>query len=124
MEARHTMNNSSDGDELNSATVEELAEQQQVTLFAALGHLTRLRIVKLLIRDGEKTVTEIADALHLLQSGASQHLAILSRAGILVVEQRGVARYYRVRGPRIRAMLELADEFSRVHGLYPVERNK
>jgi len=86
-------------------------------LFASLSHPTRLRIVELLCT-GERTVNEIAAELHLGQSGTSQHLAILTRAGVLMVEQRGVSRFYRVRGPRIQRILDLIVEFCQTHELY------
>jgi DNA-binding transcriptional ArsR family regulator len=85
-------------------------------LFSALGHPTRLRMVELLC-DGERSVNEIAAALGLLQSGTSQHLMILVRAGVLVVEPRGASRIYRVRGPRIGRILASIAEFCDVHNL-------
>ncbi len=94
-------------------SVRERASQ----LFAALSHPTRLRIVELLGTD-ERTVNEIAAELVLGQSGISQHLAVLERAGVLAVEQRGVSRFYRVRGPRIQAVLNLIEEFCQTHELY------
>ena len=86
-------------------------------LFAALSHPTRLRIVELLCL-GERMVNDIAQELGLSQSGASQHLAILTRAGVLVAEPRGTARVYRVRGPRIGHILTLIEEFCQVNHLY------
>ena len=85
-------------------------------LFAALAHPTRLRIVEIL-GTGEKTVNEIASDLHVSQSGTSQHLAVLVRAGILAVKPQGVARLYRIRGPRIARILDLMVEFCEVHNL-------
>jgi DNA-binding transcriptional ArsR family regulator len=86
-------------------------------LFAALGHPARLRIVEMLF-DGPKTVNQIADALGASQSTTSQNLAILTRAGALAVEPRGTARYYRLRGPRIPAILAVIEDFCRAHSLY------
>ena len=86
-------------------------------LFAALSHPTRLRIVELL-RDTEMTVNEVAAAVNMGQSGTSQHLAILARAGILTVEPRGASRRYFVRGPRIARILDLIEEFCTVHELF------
>ncbi|MDX1933894.1 MAG: metalloregulator ArsR/SmtB family transcription factor [Capsulimonadales bacterium] len=86
-------------------------------LFGALSHPTRLKIVELL-SSGEKTVNEIAATLGISQSGASQHLSILTRSGVLVVEPQGVARYYRIRGPRIVRIMNLIEEFCEVHSLF------
>jgi DNA-binding transcriptional ArsR family regulator len=47
------------------------------------------------------SVNEICAALSLGQSATSQYLATLLRAGVIVVEQRGASRFYRIRGPRI-----------------------
>ena len=91
--------------------------QRAGQVFAALSHPARLRIVELLCQDPH-TVNEIAASLDLSQSGTSQHLAILTRAGILVVEPHGVSRSYRVRGPRIGRTLVLIEEFCEMHNLY------
>ena len=93
--------------------------EQASQLFAALSHPTRLRIVELLCNN-ELTVNEIASALRIGQSGTSQHLAILTRAGVLTVEPRGASRLYCVRGPRIARILALIEEFCQVHELYGI----
>ena len=102
--------------------MERPVRERASALFAALAHPTRLRIVEFLIASGgEKTVGEIVAALGLQQSGTSQHLAVLTRAGVLVVEPRGASRLYRVRGPRIARILGLIEEFCTVHSLYGPE---
>ncbi|MEO7716969.1 MAG: metalloregulator ArsR/SmtB family transcription factor [Capsulimonas sp.] len=85
-------------------------------LFAALGHPTRLRIAEFLC-EGPKSVNEVAAALDLAQSGTSQHLAILARAGVVKVEAHRSSRIYSVRGPRIGKILVLIEEFCSVHNL-------
>jgi ArsR family transcriptional regulator len=97
--------------------MESAVRERAGQLFAALSHPTRLRIVELLCST-EMTVKEVASALNQGQSGTSQHLAILARAGILTVEPRGASRRYRVRGPRISRILGLIEEFCTVHELY------
>ena len=92
-------------------------------LFGALANPTRLRIVELLCT-GERSVNEIAEALQIGQSGTSQHLAILTRAGVLAVEPVGSIRIYRVRGPRIGKILTLIEEFCTIHELYGVAREE
>jgi len=85
-----------------------------VTLFSALAHPTRLRIVELLTINA-RTVNEVAQCLGILQPNASQHLAILNRAGVVKVTPDGVARSYSLRGPRIARVLRLVNEFRTVH---------
>ena len=96
--------------------MDSLTRETASNLFSALAHPTRIRIVELLM-PGERTVNEIAESLGIGQSGASQHLSHLARAGVLVVEQRGASRYYRIRGPRIVRILGLIEEFCQVHRL-------
>ncbi len=91
--------------------------QRAGQIFAALSHPARLRIVELLCLEPH-TVNSIAAEIDLSQSGTSQHLAILTRAGVLVMEPHGAARLYRVRGPRIPKMLALVEEFCDAHSLY------
>jgi len=83
-------------------------------LFAALAHPTRLRMVEFLT-GGEQTVGDIAQHLRILQPNASQHLAILQRAGVIKVTPRGAQRHYSLRGPRIARILMLVNEFRAVH---------
>jgi ArsR family transcriptional regulator len=86
-------------------------------LFNSLSHPTRLRIVEL-IGNSHKTVNEVASALELPQPLVSQHLAILTRAGVLAVEPKGSSRIYRVRGPRVGQVMRLIEEFCSIHGLH------
>jgi DNA-binding transcriptional ArsR family regulator len=85
-----------------------------IILFQALAHPTRLRMVELLT-EKDHTVSEVTEALGLLQPNASQHLAILSRAGVVKVIPEGASRCYALRGPRISRILELVNEFRQIH---------
>ena len=96
------------------ASMDEETLAFAVQLFAALAHPTRLRIVELLTAR-ECTVNEVAGSLRILQPNASQHLAILNRAGVVKVRPEGVARTYSLRGPRIARILVLVNDFRQVH---------
>lgn len=89
-------------------------------LFRALSNPARLRIVELLCarEQGGMSVNDICAALDLGQSATSQNLAMLMQAGVLVADQKGTSRFYRVRGPRIGRILVLIEEFCHVHSLY------
>ena len=62
-------------------------------LFHALSDRTRLRIVEML-RDGERCVCELQDALDAAQSRLSFHLRVLKDAGLVVDRKEGRWAYY------------------------------
>jgi ArsR family transcriptional regulator, virulence genes transcriptional regulator len=70
-------------------------------ILRALNHKLRQQIVKLLDENKKLTVTEIYIQLRLEQSVASQHLAILRKAGIVNTERDGKFIYYTVNDERI-----------------------
>ncbi len=57
---------------------------------------TRRRILDRL-RDGERSVGDLVDALAVSQPGVSKHLAVLRRAGLVDVRTDGQRRIYRLR---------------------------
>ncbi|APG25177.1 MAG: metalloregulator ArsR/SmtB family transcription factor [Syntrophotalea acetylenica] len=63
------------------------------TLFKALAHDTRLRILNLLL-DGEVCVCHIMEILQLPQSTASRHLGILKNAGLVMDRRSGTWVHY------------------------------
>lgn len=77
--------------------------------FRALGNPTRVRILQLL-REGERSVGALQEALDLDSSAASQHLAALRRQGFVTSRREGTSVYYRVSDPRTLQLLELARE--------------
>lgn len=69
-------------------------------ILKALGHPIRLRMVEGLITH-ECNVSKIVKVLKIPQSTASQHLAVLSRQGIIVQRKDGVKTCYCVKDRRI-----------------------
>lgn len=69
-------------------------------MLRCLGHPVRLRIIDLLERTGEATVTEIHEALELEQALCSQHLNLMRDKGVLARRRDGVHVYYRLGDPR------------------------
>jgi DNA-binding transcriptional ArsR family regulator len=80
------------------------------TLLNSLGHPTRLRIVGLL-KKGPMSVGAISSELNISQANASQHLAVLLRAGAVVREASGTSRRYSLREPGMRRILERIEAF-------------
>jgi DNA-binding transcriptional ArsR family regulator len=70
-------------------------------IFKALGHPTRLSIVKGLINNNECNVNKMVDNLQISQSTVSQHLALLRRTGVVKCEKKGLEVCYRVEDPVI-----------------------
>ncbi len=67
----------------------------------ALNHKLRQQIITLIETEDKITVTEIYVRMRLEQSVASQHLAILRRAGIVSTQRDGKFIYYTVNYTRI-----------------------
>ncbi len=83
-------------------------------MFAGLASPARLHIVEHLAK-GPASVKEIAQAVGLKQSMASQHLATLLAAGVVVYEKAGNSRLYSLRGPGIGQIAGLVEEFYEAH---------
>lgn len=60
-----------------------------------LADSTRLRLLRVL-RQGDFTVQDLTQILHMGQSRISRHLLLMSDAGLLKVEKQGTWHYYRL----------------------------
>lgn len=70
----------------------------------ALNHKLRQQIIKTIHDSKRLTVTELYVKLRLEQSVASQHLAILRKAGIVNTNREGKFIYYTINSSRIEAI--------------------
>ena len=70
-------------------------------ILRAVNHKLRQQILKLIDEHGKMAVTEIYVKLRLEQSVASQHLAILRKAGYVKTNRDGKFIYYSVNVNRI-----------------------
>ena len=78
----------------------------------ALNHKLRLSILKLLGDKPKSPVTSIYVKLKLEQSVASQHLAIMRRAGIVKSERDGKFIYYSINTSRILEIQKLSKKLA------------
>ena len=76
----------------------------------ALNHKLRQQIITLVETEKKITVTEIYVRMRLEQSVASQHLAILRRAGIVNTQRDGKFIFYTVNYKRIDEITSLVDD--------------
>src|SRR5678816_3876185 len=79
-------------------------------ILRAINHKLRQQILKLIDEQGRITVTEIYVKLRLEQSVASQHLAILRKAGFVKTERDGKFIYYTVNTDRLQELNKFVDD--------------
>ncbi len=80
--------------------------EMQAQLCQSLGHAVRLRIVHLL-KEGPKSVNEIAKMVGVSQPTSSRHLSILRSNGILMANRKGSEVYYSISNPKIVEVCEM-----------------
>lgn len=76
----------------------------------ALNHKLRQQILSLIETEKKITVTEIYVKMRLEQSVASQHLAIMRRAGVVTTQREGKFIYYLVNYKRIDELNQCVQE--------------
>jgi len=86
--------------------------RKAVLVLRAINHKLRQRIIDLLEEHGSMTVTDIYIKLRLEQSVASQHLAILRRAGVVITERQGKFINYSLDKDRLAQISRLVEELA------------
>jgi ArsR family transcriptional regulator, virulence genes transcriptional regulator len=84
--------------------------RKAVLVLRSVNHKLRQSMIKLLEESEEMTVTELYVKLRLEQSVASQHLAILRRAGVVNTRREGKFIYYSLNKERIAEIAGMIDE--------------
>ena len=92
----------------HSATSLDFHSIKKVSMiFRALNHKLRQEIIRMIDKRGEISVSEIFIDMRLEQSVASQHLAILRRAGLIIPERDGKFMKYKLNSVRIDMMNQM-----------------
>ncbi len=86
--------------------------RKAVLVLRAVNHQLRQRIIDLLEESEGITVTDIYIKLRLEQSVASQHLAILRRAGVVRTERNGKFIYYSLDKNRLKQISKLVSDLA------------
>lgn len=68
--------------------------------FKVLGDPVRLQILQVL-HDGERSVSQVIDAVAVAQSSVSKHLKVLQEAGFVGRRQTGTIVHYRITDPLV-----------------------
>lgn len=90
--------------------IEVLPLKKAALILRAINHKLRMQMLKLIHAHGKLTVTEIYVKLRLEQSVASQHLAILRRAGMVTTDRDGKFIYYSVNHERLAEIQQLSKD--------------
>lgn len=86
--------------------------RKAVLVLRAVNHKLRQSIIDLLEENERMTVTDIYIKLRLEQSVASQHLAILRRAGVVDTERKGKFIFYKLDNDRLSQISRLVEELA------------
>ena len=83
--------------------------QMHAEICKTLSNPIRLEILSKL-RDGKKSVNEIASLTGVRQATVSQHLAVLRQRGVVSTRREGINVYYDVANPKITRACDLMRE--------------
>ncbi len=97
---------------VNSIELDYTELRKAVLVLRAVNHKLRQSIIDLLEEGNRMTVTDIYIKLRLEQSVASQHLAILRRAGVVVTDREGKFIYYSIDKERLNQISRLVEELA------------
>ena len=92
-----------------SVKIDLLNTKKAALILRAVNHKLRQQMLKLIDEQGKMTVTELYLKLRLEQSVASQHLAILRKAGIVKTVRDGKFIYYSIHAERLEELNEFVN---------------
>jgi DNA-binding transcriptional ArsR family regulator len=106
----YSMTVNAPSDNGNFLKVDLMNVKKAAMILRAVNHKLRQQILKLIDEHGRMTVTEIYVKLRLEQSVASQHLAILRKAGFVKTDRDGKFIYYAVNHERLEDLNRFVDQ--------------
>ena len=80
-------------------------------LLRAIAHPARRELLRL-CRAGPQPAGALTEALGLAPASTSEHLKVLRKTGLLVLEKQGTFRLYRTETARLAQLARWLDEFS------------
>lgn len=107
MNSHNLIFNSASGNE--EVILNLLSVKKAALILRAVNHKLRQQILKQIDEHKRITVTELYVKLRLEQSVASQHLAILRRAGFVTTVREGKFIYYSVNTERLKEVNKLVE---------------
>ena len=95
---------------ISSLKIEILRIKKAALILRAINHKLRQQMLMMIADQEKMTVTELYVNLRLEQSVASQHLAILRKAGFVKTTRDGKFIYYSVNTKRMDELNQLIDD--------------
>ena len=93
-----------------AASVLQHSKARHGEAFRAVADPTRRAVLDLL-RDGERTVSELCAEFDLTQPAISQHLKVLRETGLVSVRRDGRIHYYKLEAMPLREVAEWVDHY-------------
>lgn len=97
---------------MKEAVSEDILYERQARLCQVLADPKRLRLLNEL-RQGERSVGELAAALQIAYPNVSQHLNVMRDAGLVATRRAGTSVFYRLAYPRIAEACDIVHEILR-----------
>jgi len=92
--------------------MDTLHVKKSAIILRAVNHKLRQQIMKKIDEKGKVTVTEIFTELFLEQAVASQHLAVLRKAGFVKTTRDGKFIYYSINTGRLKDFLAIIGQLN------------
>jgi DNA-binding transcriptional ArsR family regulator len=93
--------------------IDSLTLQKAALTFRAVNHPLRQQILQLLHKNGQLIVTSVYVKLRIEQSVASQHLAILRRAKLVLAKREGKNIFYSVNYQRLNQIHTVSEQLTK-----------
>jgi len=94
---------------MERAKIDMTIFELQAEISKILANPLRLAILYIL-KNGEKTVNELAELAGVSQSNVSQHLALMRQRQIVKTRKAGISVYYSVSSPKISQACDMVRE--------------
>ncbi len=82
-------------------------------IFAALGDVTRLELVRRLGHGEPRSIMQLADGLGISHQGVTKHLKVLENAGLIAADKVGRERRYKCSPTQLHAAQRYLDDVAR-----------
>jgi len=93
--------------------IEETEFDRILNILSVITDKTRMKILFLLMENGEMCICEISPLLGITRSAVSQHLSTLKKVSLLSVRKDGKFVYYSIKNKNIRKLIISFKEFIR-----------